>query len=71
MRIDSDDKEAATYAKEELGRLRKAGLIEWSPKHKAWALVPEQATGVANVIAGRAFEVCQRASVAHLAPGLW
>jgi hypothetical protein len=57
MRIDSDDKEAATYAKEELGRLRKAGLIEWSPKHKAWALVPEHAAGVYSVIAGRAFEV--------------
>ena len=30
MKLDGDDKEAATYAKDELGRLRKAGLIDWS-----------------------------------------
>jgi hypothetical protein len=34
MRIDSDDKEAATYAKEELGRLRKEGPSTGAPNRK-------------------------------------
>jgi hypothetical protein len=60
MRIDPDDKEAATYAKD-AERLRKAGLITWMPSPKAWALVLEHARGLAEVIAGLAFEASSAA----------
>jgi hypothetical protein len=43
------------------GRLRKAGLITWMPSPKAWALVLEHARGVAEVIAGLAFEASSAA----------
>jgi hypothetical protein len=55
MKLDGDDKEAATYAKDELVRLRKAGLIDWSPPQKAWTLVLEHAPGVAAILAGCSF----------------
>jgi hypothetical protein len=41
---------------------------EWKPSQNAWALVPEQAAGVANVVAGLAFEASSSAGLGS-APG--
>jgi hypothetical protein len=42
-------------AQNELYRLRQRGLIHWRPRRMEWAFVPEQAQGVSDVVAGRAF----------------
>jgi hypothetical protein len=34
-RLDGDNNEAATYAKDELARLRQRGLLEWAPVRKS------------------------------------
>jgi hypothetical protein len=56
MRIDSDPHKADIVAKRELGRLQKAGLIHLNSQHMDWKLVSEHASGVGEVIDGRAFE---------------
>jgi hypothetical protein len=38
-----------------LARLRQKGFIQWRPRKLVWALVPEHAQGLLDVVSGRAF----------------
>jgi len=65
MRIDSDPHKADIVAKRELVRLHRAGLIHYDSQTATWKLVAEHASGVGEVIDGRAFEARTTAAQAR------